>query len=972
MSRKEEVYDEGYYENYYDKYSGTRPYTRENFLPFFKEIANRIVKEFSPKTVLDAGCAMGYLVESLRDLGIEAYGFDISDYAINQARTNIRKYVKKQSILDPIDKQYDLIVCIEVLEHLPEQMMERAIENLCQNTSAILFSSTPDDKTEPTHQNVQDPGYWASHFAKFGFIEQVNHDVSYVAPHAMFFKKVENKQNLDIIKSYSNGVYSLKNSLLELRSLNHERLLIINDLQGKLQQRDNQLKELANTLQQRDNQDYDLVNIIQKRENQIKQYAESLELLQKSIRSMTESIVFVTVIKFSDYWNKHFPPKSRKRKYADVLMLKILGILGINPNESRTELKTTESIKLSSLSIDMQYKLWLENHKISDKEINLIKKEISKFKIKPKISIIMPVYNVDKIWLEAAIDSVRKQLYENWELCIVDDASSKNSVKSVLEEYRKLDERIKVQYLSKNLGIAGASNKAIELSTGDYVGFLDNDDYLYSDALFEIVKRINEKPDVELLYSDEDKIDANGQRIDPYFKPDWSPDLLMTGNYITHFCVFHNLLIKSLKGFRLGYDGSQDFDLFLRATDIPRKIEHIPKVLYGWRQIPGSASVSVHSKPYAYSASLRALQDALDRRSIKGKVEQVPDTLHFRVRYDFGIPLVSIILIAQNDVDFLKKCISSIESTNYKNFELIIVDNSYSKEIKNFLNSSNHKIISVDTKSNISRIYNAGAYHAKGDLLLFLNGTVEPLSSDWLESMLESISVDVGVVGPMLITSYNSPTDRFIVNAGTVIGVGGIASNAFAGLLIPIMYYRNVHLTIRNCSAVTRNCMLIKKKIFDKVGGWDEKIQQYNDVDLCLRVADKGYKIVYTPYAKLLQHKTNTSIFLDDYFFVANWKQKINNPDPFYNVNLSQTSASYGISPYSNFPRPLAILMEVYLNREDLQNKFPEAKSGNFRNLLQWTLESGIKDDVSFYILRPFENEFEQLFNRLDENGCVY
>jgi GT2 family glycosyltransferase len=954
-----------YNKEYFKSHCGS-PYTRETFLPFFKEIANHIVKEINPKTVLDAGCAMGYLVESLHDLGVESYGFDISDYALSQTRADIAKYVKKQSILDPIGKQYDLIVCIEVLEHLPEQVVERAIENLCQNASTILFSSTPNDKTEPTHQNVQNPGYWACLFAKFGFFEQVHYDASFINSHAMLFKKVENTQNLDVIKPYSDRVYSLKSSLFELRSLNH-------NLQEKLQQRDSQLKQYDEKLQQRDSQLKQYDEKLQQRDSQLKQYGENLEQMQKSIQSITTSMGYSTILKFRDYWNSCFPSKSRRRKYADTLMLRIINnLIGMKQKESEIKSKT-KPINLSSLPIDLQYKLWLENHSISENEINLIKKEIFTFKIKPKISIIMPVYNVDKIWLVAAIDSVRKQFYENWELCIADDASSKNWIKPVLEEYSKLDERIKVQYLSKNLGIAGASNKAIELSTGDYVGFLDNDDYLYPDALFEIVKKINEKPDVEIIYSDEDKIDTDGQRIDPYFKPDWSPDLLMTGNYITHFCVLHKSLIQSLKGFRLGYDGSQDFDLFLRATDISRKIEHISKVLYGWRKIPGSASTSVHSKPYTHSASIRALDDALNRRNIKGKVEQVEDTLYFRVRYDFGNPLVSIILVIQNDLASLKKCISSIESTNYQNFELIIIDNSYSMEMTNFLKSSGHKIIKTDSKLNISRIYNTGAYHAKGDHLLFLSSNMEPISYDWLESMMESLSLDnVGVVGPMLIKSHDSSeSGYFIVNAGTVIGMGSVTSNAFAGLPIQFMHARNIHLTIRNCSAISGKCMLIKKKIFDKIGGWDEKIQQYNDVDLCLRVASSGYRIVYTPYAKLLQSKINTPIFYDDYFFVTKWKQQILAPDPYYNVNLSQISASYDISPYSSFPRPIAILMEVYLNREDLQNKFPEAKSSNFRNLLQWTLESGIKDDVSFYILRPFENEFKQLLNGLDEKGCL-
>jgi len=558
--------------------------------------------------------------------------------------------------------------------------------------------------------------------------------------------------------------------------------------------------------------------------------------------------------------------------------------------------KVAEESDFSLFALNKTYAKWLSQNNITEKKVEQIKNEIKLFKLKPKISIIMPVYNVDEKWLDLALNSIIEQFYENWELCITDDASTEIHVKKTLEKFESKDKRIKVKYLHQNLGIVGASNKALDLVNGQYVGFMDNDDILYKDALYEVVKKINEQPSVEIIYTDEDKIDEFGKRVNPFFKPDWSPELLLSCNYITHFTVMKTELMQSLEGFREGFDGSQDYDLLLRAVDRKRVIEHVPKILYGWRKIPGSAASSVEAKPYAYISAIKALETKLQRLGLKGSIIPLTKFLPFyRIKPTFGNPKISIIFCSSKKHKIIK-FINLVKKNTYQNFELIIITDTEIKLKQTTFYQNKIKKLHVDSLSKISKSLNSGAELADGNFLLFITDKIKHFNKYCFESLLEQgFLKDVGIVGPLMVTEKKLSQPSRIFHAGIVLGLDGIASNAFMGR--PWFFtpdYFGLNLTVRNCSAVSIDGLLVKKQVFNQVGGFDENLNSYLDVDLCLRVEEKGYRTVYTPYAKfVLRKEENYTDVIKDEYFEKKWKEKLRKPDPYYNINLSRNNGGY-------------------------------------------------------------------------------
>jgi GT2 family glycosyltransferase/predicted CoA-binding protein len=524
---------------------------------------------------------------------------------------------------------------------------------------------------------------------------------------------------------------------------------------------------------------------------------------------------------------------------------------------------------------------------------------IERFTYKPTISIIMPVHNVSKEHLSKALDSVLNQYYPFWELCICDDASAVPDVRSVLEDYAASDKRIKVVFSEKNGGIAVASNLALKLASGEFIGLLDHDDEITPDAVYEVVKTLQEV-NADLIYSDEDKLDPEGSRYDPFFKPAWSPDLLFSCNYISHFGVYRRSIIDREGAFRGGFDGSQDYDLALRFTDKTDKIVHIPKILYHWRKVTGSAAASRRSKPYAYEAARMALADTLRRRGIEGVVTTENSLGFYRVKRELvSAGKVSIIIPTRDRLEFLQKCIDSIESkTEYKNYEIVIVNNaSREKATLEYLGRTPHKVIHDAGPFNFSRLNNKAAKEADGEYLLLLNNDIEVISGEWLSAMIEHAQrPEVGAVGAKLLY----PDDR-IQHAGVVLGIGGMAghshksTNGYRGF-----GYFNFPNIIRNYSAVTAACLMVRRALFEDFGGLDEDNLPvaFNDVDLCLRLRRAGYLVVYTPYA-LLYHKESASrgyaINTDeDSYLMTKWRKEILS-DPYYNPTLTLKTEDFSI-----------------------------------------------------------------------------
>lgn len=588
-------------------------------------------------------------------------------------------------------------------------------------------------------------------------------------------------------------------------------------------------------------------------------------------------------------------------------------------SENKIYQKTIQHLFKSNLidKFNKSYTKWLSKNTLTSKTIGRQIELQKKFNKKPKISIITPVYNTDPMWLESCINSVLKQTYSNWELCLADDKSTQENTIETLRKLAKKDKRIKVTYRKQNGHISNASNSALKLATGEFVTLLDHDDDLSPDALYEVVKLINKKPKADLIYSDEDKVELNGKHVEPFFKPDWSPDLLMSLNYISHLTTIRKSLVEKVGGFRPGFEGSQDYDLFLRITEITKNIYHIPKILYSWRKIPQSTASVYSIKSYANDASIKALTEHLERTGVKGTVKNGLVQGTFRVNYEItGNPLVSIIIPTKNKLNFIKKCVTSVlGKSTYKNYEIIITDTgSTDLEVLNWYKSLNNKkirILNWSKNFNYSSVNNFAAKNAKGEYLILLNNDTEVIASDWIESMLQlSQRKNTGAVGSKLLYPNTS-----IQHVGIILGIkGGNIKRGIAGhiqktfLDIPAgLSLYNLKDTVRNFSAVTAACLMISKKKYFEVGGMDENLQiAFNDVDFCLKLTNKGYWNVYTPYSVLFHHesvsvgtpqKGNRDIkeFSKEInLMLSRWDELLDN-DPFYNKNLSLQNENMAI-----------------------------------------------------------------------------
>ena len=550
------------------------------------------------------------------------------------------------------------------------------------------------------------------------------------------------------------------------------------------------------------------------------------------------------------------------------------------------------------------YQRWIQLYDtLTPADVRRMKSKIADFQRKPLISVIMPVYNTPEKYLREAIESVIDQVYEHWELCIADDASTKPHVRAILQEYKKKDPRIKVVYRTENGHISEASNTALELANGEWVALLDHDDMLRPHALLELTKAIDLNPSAGFIYSDEDKLNSKGDRYDPYFKHDWDPDLFLGQNYLCHLSAFPRSIVMSLGGFRKGYEGSQDYDLFLRITEklAPSHIVHIPKVLYHWRAIEGSTATNVNEKDYTFNAGKRALADYLSRNQIDANLIPVRGG-HWRVKYSLPkpCPSVSLIIPTRDKVEILKKCVDSIlQKTSYPNYKIIIVNNA-SEDPKTYayfssLPQDKMQVLDYPHPFNYSVINNFAVSHTETPLVALINNDVEIIAPDWLEEMVSHANrPEIGCVGAKLYY----PNDT-IQHAGVVLGIGGVAGHWQKGEKRGNSgYFNQLNLT-RGYSAVTAACLVVKKSIYKEVGGLDEENLKvaFNDIDFCIKVREAKYRNLFTPFAELYHHESisrehedtpeKIQRFRDEVCFMKNkWGDSLFN-DISFNPNLS-------------------------------------------------------------------------------------
>ena len=607
----------------------------------------------------------------------------------------------------------------------------------------------------------------------------------------------------------------------------------------------------------------------------------------------------------------------KKTKYY----LKRYGIL----NTIKKILKRILRIRENKKSNQEQYEIWRNKNKY-----DLEKQKNTEFSYSPKISIVVPMYKTNMKFFEELINSLKNQTYSKWELCLADGSPEKN------KEFEKIIEnnnKIKYKFLGKNEGISENTNEAIKMATGEYIGFLDHDDTLSENALYEIVNCLNKDKSVDFIYTDEDKLDQNYMYFDPYFKPDFSPETLECNNYITHFVVVKKDLIDKIGMLDSKYNGAQDFDFVLRATEKSKKIVHIPKVLYHWRVHRESTAFLPDTKPYAFEAGKRAVEAHLNRIGKKANVEKSQDVPGaYKINYEIvGNPNVTIIIPNKDNIKLLKRCINSIlKLTTYKNYEIFIIENNsiknttfkyYKKIAKNtkikILNYNKNTIMDLNGERkleldnnensklefNYSSLINFGVKNSKSDFILQLNNDTLLLTPNWLEIFIGyAQNKEIGAVGARLYYP-----DKTIQHAGIILGINGIAGNALVNLPYGKHAYFGIEAITRNVSAVTGACLFCRRNLYEEVGFMDNKKFKvaFNDVDFCLKLLERGYRNIYNPYIELIHYESKTRGYEDSpekikrfeketENFRKRWSKLLQN-DPYYNPNLSRKTVNYDI-----------------------------------------------------------------------------
>ena len=548
------------------------------------------------------------------------------------------------------------------------------------------------------------------------------------------------------------------------------------------------------------------------------------------------------------------------------------------------------------------YEMWIQANEPNEEELE--KQRNKKFKYEPKISLLVPLYKTPRNFFEELVECLEKQTYNNWELCLADGSPKDNEG---LKDIIKRDKRIKYKALKENGGISKNTNECIKMATGDFIALFDHDDLLPVFALYEVVKAINENPEVEFIYSDEDKITTlDKPRFEPHFKPDFSLDFLRANNYICHFSVFKKELMEKLKGERSKYDGAQDFDIILRMSEQTRNIIHIPKVLYHWRVHENSTAKVGDAKPYAFEAGIPAIQDHLKRVGLKGEVEHGATLGTYRIRYDvIGNPKVSIMIPNKDGIEDLKVCVNSILNlTTYNNYEIDIIENNSEKEetfeyYKEIEKNKRIKILKYPYKGfNYSKIMNFGAKNVDGDFVIQLNNDTELLTPNWLEDMIGFAQrEDVGAVGVKMYYPDNT-----IQHAGLAVGVNTVAAHLFKGIPKGQHGYFARESTIQDLSAVTAACIMTRREMYEQVGYMDEKFAvAFNDVDFCLKIREQGKLIVYDPFVEFTHYESktrgeeNTAEKIERFEgeikrFLKKWKSFLEKGDPYFNINFDLES----------------------------------------------------------------------------------
>ncbi len=1129
---------------YYATHCGPLPYERSpHWLQFFGNIADELVRAFAPRRAFDAGCAHGFLVESLWDRGVEAYGRDISAFAISQVRADVRPFCEVGSIADPVGGAYDLVTCIEVLEHMPAEEAEGAISAITEAAPTILFSSSPSDLDEPTHVNVRPTISWLRAFAARGFAPLASFDASFVAPHAFVLRRRNEAPSDEELMGFAAQVrlrVHLADSARRVGELDAEVRRVMAEATGARAEATGARAEAVAAAEAlktaneraeaaaRAEASSRAASSLRAREAETaRAEAETARAEAKAARAETEAARAeaeaaraaaeaaraaaeaaraeaeggraetgtaraeaeaaraeseaaragakaaraeaetaraevetaraeaelirqgaeatrhdLDVLLASTSWRatasmrslmSGMPPgvhrilrhgaralwwmltphrtsarmrslRARRRPLAapafeepspaepridlrplapapgapppeDIALLAssslfdsgwylenhpdvaIAGIdpvchylfsgaaegrdpgpdfstsaylarypdvlnAGVNPivhylRLGRKEGRIVAGALHGRPPLDpIAYQRWVCAYDTLDGTArDAIRLRIAGMSSRPTLSIVMPVYNTPEHLLREAIASVRAQLYPDWELCIADDASSEPHVRGVLEELAAREKRIKVVMRETNGHIAAASNSALELATGEFVALMDHDDFLPAHALYEVAAELEQHPCTDILYSDEDHCDERGVRDHPYFKSDWNPELLLGQNIVNHLGVYRRSLIARIGGMRAGFEGSQDWDLALRASAATHadRIRHIPTVLYHWRCGADMASFSESQRDRCAAAARRAVSDCLESRGIDGaRVVSVGVGGWNRVIYPLPdpAPLVSVVVATRDRAELLARCTEGVlHRTDYLEIELIVADNdSREAETKSLFGrlaaQERVRIVSCPGPFNYSAINNLAVARASGEVVVLLNNDIDVIEPDWLRELVShAIRPEVGAVGAKLLYA-----DGRVQHAGVVLGAGGVAGHFGYLATEDDIGYFGQHILTRNVSAVTGACLAVRRTLYEEVGGLDERNLPvaFNDVDFCLRLRRGGYNNVWTPFAKLfhLESASRGSDLVPEKaerfrkeceYMTATWGDLLA-ADPYYNPNLALENGRFRLA----------------------------------------------------------------------------
>ena len=805
---------------------------------FYKKVAQRIVDDFAPETVLDVGCANGMLVAELRTLGVGAYGIDHSLDSISKVPEDTLAFCAVCTIQETMPtafpKQFDLVIAIEAFGHLCEEELAASIAALCNYSKTVLFALSK-GIAGVTQSNSQ-LRYWIEKFAENGFFKRFDYDTAFVSKDAILFYRNDSIANVV-------GEYEQKCRLLETKYAEARDELYPCKISEERWQK--KYERIANSTTWR--------------------ATKPIRTLLRPLRkAMSGNRLAYTLGKGFQSLLRH-GLKATWRKVRAYLT-----------NKKHSQFWTLPDAK----ELEAQRKTPLPQS--------------------IKISIICPLYNTPKRFLTEMIASVQSQTYDNWELCLADGSDEAHRyVGATCMKAAARDKRLRYLKLESNLGIAGNSNAAVSLATGEYFGLLDHDDLLHPSALFEVMSAICNQ-NADLLYTDEaifEKKPSDSPMSS--LKPGYAPDNLRAINYICHFLVFaRELMDRAGGGFRSGFDGSQDHELVLRLTEHASRIAHIQKVLYFWRAHKNSAASSNEAKPYAVAAGIKAVSEHLNRQGLIGQVENVMNQSIYRVRYKLeDNPLISVIILNKDHTDVLARCLQSIIlKTSYTNYEIIIVENN-STLPKTYayyesLNNSNIRVLYYAGVFNYSAINNFAARHAKGEYFLFLNNDIEVISEQWMEEMLMYAQrQDIGAVGAMLYYPYEC-----IQHAGGCLDTACFARHIHYRFPRGDVGYIRRLLYANNVSIVTGACLLTRKAVFEEVGGFDEElVVAYNDVDLCLKIRAAGYLNVWTPFAELYHYESLTrgydltsqkkAVALREVTLCeTRWAKELEAGDPFHNA----------------------------------------------------------------------------------------